>query len=212
MFPSFIDKLVICFDNSLKTLTGQVSGTGRSSPLKDFVAQESPLTRSEQAMSCRQMRINHTGEVCAQALYHAQSLFCRSQQVSQWLYRASLEEQDHLLWCQERLEELGTGASVFNPFFYSASFFMGASLSLVSDKLNLGFIRATEDLVCEHLKDQEKVLVFDKRSRVIIEQMIIDEQEHSDVAQHFGGFQFSPSFLQAMRITASLMKTTVSFC
>jgi ubiquinone biosynthesis monooxygenase Coq7 len=206
VLSSFIDKLVLSFDNSLKTLSGQVRGTGRPYPV-DENSMQSQLLESEIVISKGQMRINHTGEVCAQALYHAQSLFCRSQKISDWLLEASLEEQDHLLWCHRRLTELKTSPSIFNPFFYGASFLMGSSLSLISDKLNLGFIRATEDLVCEHLIEQKKILTFDKFSLRIISQMIIDEKQHSEAAEYFGGFQFSPFFLASMRMSASVMKT-----
>lgn len=211
MFLTLSDKLIMSFDNALQTLSGTVRGTGRKNPslkVKETVTEELSDEQLKQAQA--QMRINHTGEVCAQALYHAQMLFNQDKVIDKWLIKAAKEEQDHLIWTAERLDEMKSKQSYLNPFFYGSSFVIGAFLSALSPAVNLGFIRATEDLVCEHLERQTKYLSFDKRSQSIIQTMIKDEQEHSDSAAHYGGLSYSPMALEVMRLQASVMKVSVT--
>lgn len=211
MFFDVFDRLIISIDSSLRTLTGQVDGTGRSYPVTSrYDEQTLSFSPSQKSMSIEQLRINHTGEVCAQALYHSQMLFCRNQAVNQWLLEAAYEEQDHLLWCQRRLDELGGKPSLLNPIYYFSSYTIGAVLSVLSLELNLGFIRATEDLVCEHLHRQMDILSFDSRSKEVIAQMIVDEGQHSDTACHYGGLSYSPFTCEIMRMTSSAMKVSVA--
>lgn len=209
MFLNFLDRIIISFDNSLKTLAGKVEGTGRLYPVTEVDAMNKS-SLSKRKISIEQMRINHTGEICAQALYHSQFLFSQDIKVNDWLVHAAQEEQDHLIWCARRLDELGGRPSYLNGLFYASSYMMGATLSAMSVELNLGFIRATEDLVCEHLQRQLTTLDFDISSRQIIEAMIQDEAEHSVTAESYGGVEFSPYLYDLMRLQASFMKVVVS--
>ena len=209
MLLTILDRLIISFDNSLKTLCGSVQGTGRQYPA-DSISENQKFSLSERQISIEQLRINHTGEICAQALYHSQYLFCSDYVIRRWLLHAAQEEQDHLIWCQKRLNELDGRGSFLNPFFYLSSYLVGATFSAMSDELNLGFIRATEDLVCEHLQRQIQTLDYDPRSKKVIEQMILDEDQHGQTAAKYGGVTFSPYIYDCMRITAGFMKITVS--
>lgn len=211
MTYNFGDKLIISFDSALKTLLGNVRGTDRSCPsLDEQERQWENFSYEQNQQSIAQMRINHTGEVCAQALYHAQILLSDDENINHWLLKAAREEQDHLLWCAKRLDELDGRPSYLNPFFYSTSFLIGATLSALSPAVNLGFIRASEDLVCEHLVRQHGYILFDKTSRAIIRQMITDETEHSTQASQYGGVSYSPLSLEVMRLFSSVMKISVT--
>ena len=199
------------FDNALQTLSGTVKGTGRKNPSQELEEKKNNSLSQEQLKQAQaQMRINHTGEICAQALYHAQMLFNQDKTIDQWLITAAKEEQDHLLWTAQRLKELDSPESFLNPIYYASSFMMGAMLSMLSPAVNLGFIRATEELVCEHLERQKKYLSFDTRSQAIVQTMIEDEQHHGQSAADYGGLSYSPLALEVMRLQASVMKVSVT--
>ena len=126
------------------------------------------------------MRVNHAGEVCAQALYQGQALTAKLPEVGQQMEEAAAEEIDHLAWCEERITELGGNTSLLNPIWYAMSFGIGAGAGLISDKLSLGFVAATEDQVCEHLKIHlDQLPVNDHKSRAIVEEMLVDEERHA---------------------------------
>src|SRR5690606_34450581 len=155
------------------------------------------------------MRINHTGEVCAQALYQGQALTARLPRVRQAMEHAAEEEIDHLAWCEQRIRQLGSHTSVLNPLFYGLSFGIGASAGLISDRISLGFVAATEDQVCKHLDDHLGQLpAEDEKSRAILEQMRVDEAEHSTNAIAAGGLRFPAPIKFGMSMMAKVMTKT----
>jgi len=152
------------------------------------------------------MRINHTGEVCAQALYAGQATTAKLATVRAEMEHAADEEIDHLVWCEERLYELGSRPSILNPFFYGASFCIGAGAGLISDKLSLGFVAATEDQVCLHLdKHMAALPAQDQRSRAVLSQMHIDEAKHKQMALDSGGYEFPKPVMQVMTLVSKVM-------
>jgi ubiquinone biosynthesis monooxygenase Coq7 len=155
------------------------------------------------------MRVNHTGEVCAQALYEGQAMVAKAAHVRRALRHAAAEEEDHLSWCEERLRELHARPSVFNPLFYGASFAMGAVTGLLGDRVSLGFVHATEDRVVAHLEDHQRTLPEDDhRSLAIVEQMRVDEAEHGEAALDLGGVPFPAPVRALMAASAKLMTET----
>src|SRR5690606_15537174 len=129
------------------------------------------------------MRINHTGEVCAQALYQGQALTAKLPRVRAAMDRAASEEIDHLAWCEQRLRELGDRTSLLNPLFYGASFALGAAAGAISDRISLGFVAATEEQVCQHLEEHLHALpAQEQKSRAVLEQMLVDEKHHGTQA------------------------------
>ena len=139
------------------------------------------MNDAERAHAAGLMRVNHTGEVCAQALYEGQALTARDAAVRERLLSAAGEEADHLAWCAERLDELGSAPSVLNPVFYGASYAMGAVTGLIGDKVSLGFVEATEHQVCEHLERHLDALPDqDAKSRAIVERMHEEEARHGE--------------------------------
>ena len=152
------------------------------------------------------MRINHTGEVCAQALYQGQALTAKNAQVKAAMEHSATEEIDHLAWCEQRLKELDSHTSHLNPLFYAASFAIGAAAGAISDKISLGFVAATEDQVCEHLREHLQTLpAEDEKSRAIVQQMLEDEAEHASKAIEAGGQVFPTPVKKAMSLMAKVM-------
>ena len=152
------------------------------------------------------MRINHTGEVCAQALYSGQALTAKASRVSGAMRQAAEEENDHLAWCEQRIAELDSHVSYLNPFWYIASFATGAVGGWLGDKVSLGFVAATEEEVCHHLDSHlEKLPTNDEKSRKILAQMRIDEARHQTSALESGGLRFPRPIKQLMRFTSKLM-------
>ncbi len=157
------------------------------------------------------MRVNHTGEVCAQALYQGQALTAKLPRVRKEMEHAAAEEVDHLAWCEQRVKELGGRTSVLNPFWYGLSFGLGAAAGAVSDKVSLGFVAATEDQVCQHLKAHQTSLPEeDAKSRAIVGQMLEDEYKHGQSALQAGGYDFPFWVKRIMRATSKAM-TFVSY-
>ncbi|MEM6707477.1 MAG: 2-polyprenyl-3-methyl-6-methoxy-1,4-benzoquinone monooxygenase [Pseudomonadota bacterium] len=200
-----VDELILGFDKALRTLTGQAQ-SNRPNPAQ---AGEAPLSAAEQRHAAGLMRINHTGEVCAQALYDGQALFARDAEVRAKLEHAAQEEQDHLAWCAERLTELDAQPSVLNPVFYGASFAVGAAAALLGDRVSLGFVEATEDQVCRHLDEHlERLPIADQRSRDVLKEMRADEERHGAEALAAGGDEFPQGVKRAMRLLARVMTET----
>ena len=171
-----VDELIAQVDQALKTLTG-AHAARREYPAVDMV--DSTLSEDDARHAAGLMRVNHTGEVCAQALYEGQALTARKDEVRQTLKLAADEESDHLAWCGQRLDELGSRPSVLNPLFYAASYAMGALTGLLGDRVSLGFVEATEDQVCRHLeKHLDSLPECDERSREIVRRMHADESRH----------------------------------
>jgi len=154
------------------------------------------------------MRVNHAGEMAAQALYQGQSLTARDPRLAEKLKSASIEEADHLNWCRNRLEELDERPSLFDPLWYAGSFAIGMVAGIAGDRWNLGFLAETEHQVVRHLSSHlNKLPDNDTRSRAIVAQMKIDEQGHADLAEGLGAAQLPPPVKQAMKLTSKMMTT-----
>ncbi|WQN29169.1 2-polyprenyl-3-methyl-6-methoxy-1,4-benzoquinone monooxygenase [Stutzerimonas stutzeri] len=198
------DRLLMQADAALRTLLPFSGQPSRPSPA--LLKTETELSESETRHVAGLMRINHTGEVCAQALYQGQALTARLPQVRQAMEQAADEEIDHLAWCEQRIRQLGSHTSVLNPIFYGLSFGIGASAGLISDRISLGFVAATEDQVCKHLDDHLGQLpAGDEKSRAILEQMREDEAQHSTAAIEAGGLRFPAPVNFGMSLVSKVM-------
>ena len=199
-----IDRLLLQADTALRTLLPFSGQPHRPSPA--IVKPENPLDEQASRHVAGLMRINHTGEVCAQALYQGQALTAKLPQVRAAMEHAAEEEIDHLAWCEQRIRQLGSHPSVLNPLFYGLSFGIGAAAGLISDKVSLGFVAATENQVCKHLDEHlEQLPAGDEKSRAILEQMRIDEEHHAESALDAGGFRFPAPVRFGMSLLAKVM-------
>ncbi|WP_323815101.1 2-polyprenyl-3-methyl-6-methoxy-1,4-benzoquinone monooxygenase [Cellvibrio sp. NN19] len=207
---SLIDKVIINADRALRTLAaGSDMTCERPSPARPL--DEADLSEAERKKAAALMRVNHTGEVCAQALYQGQALTAKLPHVRAEMEHAADEEIDHLVWCQERIDALGSHTSYLNPVWYGLSFAIGAGAGLVSDKVSLGFVAATEDQVCKHLQEHlQELPIQDSRSRAVIEQMLVDEANHAQMALNAGGYQF-PLPVKGLMTLVSKVMTTASY-
>ena len=204
--PHPIDRLIVGFDHALRTLSGTVSGA-RPNPAGGISSAD--LTPDERKHAAGLMRVNHTGEVCAQALYQAQALVARDPQVRESFAAAAREEEDHLAWTQQRLAELGDRTSLANPFWYAGSFAIGLAAGLAGDRRNLGFVVETERQVEEHLSSHiDRLPAGDARSRAIVAAMRDDEVRHGTAASAAGAQQLPFPVRAVMRLTAKLMTIT----
>lgn len=204
-----VDALLINLDQAVRTLFGRPTTTGRPNPAASAPVLELPA--EEQRLAGRLMRVNHTGEVCAQALYQGQALTARLTQVRGSMERASVEENDHLAWCQERLHELGSRPSVLNPLFYAGAFAIGALAGATGDRWSLGFVAETEQQVVEHLNAYvERLPEADRPSRAILEQMKEDEAHHAANAMAAGAARL-PFPVRALMRGASKVMTGSSY-
>ena len=203
-----IDRLILSADNALRTLFGQPRTTERPNPAAPFA--DADLGEHERRHVARLMRINHTGEVCAQALYQGQALTARLPETRKRMERSAQEENDHLDWCASRLTDLGDRKSLLNPLFYAGSFAIGAAAGLAGDRWSLGFVVETERQVEDHLDEHlDQVPDYDERTRAILEQMKADEIHHAQVAKAAGGAELPGPIRAAMRLTSRLMTRTV---
>lgn len=205
---NLIDNLIINADRALRTLAaGSDMTSERPSPARPL--NEADLSEAERKKSAALMRVNHTGEVCAQALYQGQALTAKLPNVRAEMEKAAEEEIDHLVWCQERIDALGSHTSYLNPLWYGVSFAIGAGAGLVSDKVSLGFVAATEDQVCKHLQDHlQELPMSDNRSRAVVEQMLEDEARHADMALSAGGYNFPAPVKGLMTLVSKVMTKT----
>lgn len=198
------DRLLLQADAALRTLLPFSGQPFRPSPAQ--LQPEGELSAEQTRHIAGLMRINHTGEVCAQALYQGQALTARLADVRQAMEHAAEEEVDHLAWCEQRIRQLGSRPSLLNPLFYGMSFSIGALAGLVSDRVSLGFVAATEEQVCKHLDDHlEQLPDADRKSRAILEQMRSDEQQHADNALDAGGFRFPAPVKLGMTLLSKVM-------
>lgn len=205
---SFIDKLICGVDRALRTTVPGTSTAKRQRPTPSQTP-ENTLNEKESRHSAGLMRVNHTGEVCAQALYQGQALTARLPRVRQEMEQAADEEIDHLAWCEQRLKELDSHTSVLNPVWYGLSFGLGAAAGWASDKISLGFVAATEEQVCKHLRDHlERLPDDDLASRAIVQQMLTDEARHAHTALQAGGHDFPAPVKTAMSAVSRLMTST----
>ena len=201
---SALDRFIENADGVLRTLSRNANQARRESPATG--ADEATLETGQRQHVAGLMRVNHTGEVCAQALYQGQALTAQLPDVRDKMEQAAQEEIDHLVWCEERLQQLGSHTSLLNPAFYSLSFMLGAVAGLVGDKWSLGFVAATEERVCQHLEDHlQQLPEEDEKSRRILQQMLSDERRHGDLALDAGGEDFPKPVKRAMGVVARLM-------
>ncbi|HWZ74808.1 MAG TPA: 2-polyprenyl-3-methyl-6-methoxy-1,4-benzoquinone monooxygenase [Casimicrobiaceae bacterium] len=197
------DDLITGFDRALRTLTSTVTSQ-RTSPAED--RPETALSPEERRHAAGLMRVNHTGEVCAQALYSAQALLARDPEIHRRFALAAREEEDHLAWTQQRLAELGSRTSYTNPFWYAGSFAIGLVASIGGDRRNLGFVVETERQVEEHLTEHmDRLPESDARSRAIVAAMRDDEARHGASARDAGAAELPGPIRALMRATAKLM-------
>lgn len=202
---SGLDQLIVQFDQALRTLVPGSSAAQRPSPAARL--EDEAFAEAERHKVAGLMRINHTGEVCAQALYQGQALTARLPDIRQAMEHAAQEEVDHLVWCEQRLQELDSRPSALNPAWYALSFGMGAAAGLAGDKWSLGFVAETEQQVSVHLQEHlEQLPRNDARSRAILEQMLVDERIHGETAKQAGGAALPPPVKVAMTLMARLMK------
>ncbi|MFT7406074.1 2-polyprenyl-3-methyl-6-methoxy-1,4-benzoquinone monooxygenase [Zhongshania sp.] len=201
---TLLDRALMGADRSLKTLIKGSSTARRQSPAQHISSSLS--TDQDRRHVAGLMRINHTGEVCAQALYQGQALTAKNAHVKASMEHSATEEIDHLAWCEQRLHELQSHTSHLNPLFYAASFAIGAAAGVISDRVSLGFVAATEDQVCEHLREHLQTLpADDQKSRAILRQMLEDEAEHAAKAIASGGQIFPSPVKKAMSLMSKVM-------
>jgi ubiquinone biosynthesis monooxygenase Coq7 len=201
-----IDPLLISLDNALRTLSG-ASMAGRACPAPSKPP-DTPLSATERRLSGALMRVNHVGEVCAQALYQAQAISARSPALRAQMEQAAREESDHLAWTETRLRQLGSRRSLLNPLWYAGSFAIGLAAGRLGDPASLGFLVETERQVEQHLAGHlDRLPAADAPSRAIVEQMKRDEAGHADQAAAAGAAPLPAPLRWAMRGAAKVMTT-----
>ncbi len=204
---SILDQALVEFDRALRTLAAPPRehrpNPGREHP-------EASLSPSQREHIARLMRVNHTGEVCAQALYQGQSLTARMAANRLALRTAAQEEEDHLAWCQTRIQELGGRTSLLNPLWYTASLALGVLAGVAGEHWNLAFLEETERQVEGHLAAHlAQIPEADQRTRAVVEQMKTDEMGHAELARRLGAAQFPAPVKAAMKWSSRLMTRTV---
>ena len=203
----FFDRCLVQFDQALRSCVPGSSNARRISPAA--ATEEPDLNETDRHHAAGLMRINHTGEVCAQALYQGQAATAKLNDVRLSMEAAAAEEIDHLAWCEERLEQLDSRPSILNPLWYALSYGVGAAAGLAGDKWSLGFVAETEDQVCEHLGEHlEQLPENDNKSREILKTMIADEKHHEESAREAGGADLPAPIKQAMTVMSEVMKKT----
>ncbi len=202
---SGLDRILVEIERALGASLNAAPEARRPSPTVG-VAQGS-LDDGERRHAAGLMRVNHTGEVCAQALYSGQAAVARNEATRAQLLHAAAEETDHLAWCGERLEALASRPSLFNPLWYAGSFAIGAAAALIDDKTSLGFVVETERQVEAHLGEHlEKLPEADAASRAVVAQMQADEARHGMMAREAGGIELPPPIPALMRFASAVMK------
>ncbi len=205
-FISPLDHLIVGVDKALRVVGG-VAAMSRPNPGAHAI--DSELSDAERRHSAGLMRVNHVGEVCAQALYDSQANFAHTQEVRTQFEHAAREEEDHLAWCAQRLGELGSQPSVLNPLWYAGAYVMGSVAARIGDPVSLGFVVETERQVEAHLNSHLELLPQqDAKSRAIVEQMRVDEVAHANAAQAAGAASLPLPVKVAMRAMAKVMTTT----
>jgi len=204
-----LDRLIAELDHGLRVLAAHSPAAAEASPAAALP--EAELDAVERRHAAGLMRVNHSGEVCAQALYRAQALFSRDRAIQADMAAAAEEEEAHLAWCQQRLDQLDAAPSLLNPLWYGASFALGAAAGLVGERLGLGFVAATEDQVCRHLRDHlERLPADDRRSRALVARMLDDEAAHAHRAKLAGAAHFPAPVKAGMSLIAKAM-TSLSY-
>lgn len=202
-----IDRLILEFDTALRSVAGGANAQ-RPTPGSDQ-GSNAGLDAAERKHAAGLMRVNHVGEVCAQALYQAQKLVARNPEIQEMLNHSGQEEMDHLAWCETRLHELGSHTSYLNPLWYAGSFAIGLAAGLAGDKWSLGFVAETEKQVENHLESHLETLPKeDLRSRAIVDQMRLDEITHGQAAKNAGGANLPEPLQKIMQAMSKVMTTT----
>jgi len=202
-----IDRFILEFDTALRSVVGGANAH-RPIPGSD-TGIHSALDAAERKHAAGLMRVNHVGEVCAQALYQSQKLVARNPEIQEMLDHSGQEEMDHLAWCETRLQELGSHTSYLNPLWYAGSFAIGFAAGLAGDRWSLGFVAETEKQVENHLESHLETLPKeDQRSRAIVDQMRLDEIAHGQAAKNAGGANLPEPIQKIMQTISKVMTTT----
>lgn len=202
-----IDRLLGVFDNALRTVAGADTHAARPNPAQDV--EDSDLEDSERRHAAGLMRINHAGEVAAQALYLGHAAVARDPEVARHMRAAAGEERDHLKWCEQRLGELDATPSLLAPLWYAGAFAIGAASGALGDRWSLGFVAETERQVADHLHDHlERLPAGDRRSRAIVETMRAEEAAHGAEAEQRGALPLPGGVRRLMQTAATAMKRT----
>ncbi len=200
------DRLIASLDNGLRALSGTYTA-GRRTP--KAAAEPIAMSEAERRQSAALMRVNHVGEVCAQALYQSQALVSRNEQLRAHFHEAAAEEIDHLAWTRDRLRDLNSHASYLNPLWYGGAFALGALAGLAGDRVSLGFVVETERQVEQHLAGHlQRLPASDAASRAIVEQMKLDEARHAEEALAAGASELPAPVRGLMRLAAKVMTVT----
>jgi ubiquinone biosynthesis monooxygenase Coq7 len=201
---TFLDQCCINVDHALRTVFGRPPVTERANPAD--AVEDTELSDTQRRLAAGLMRVNHAGEVSAQALYQGQALTARLADVRDSMERAAMEENDHLAWCEQRVHELGDHTSYLNPLWYSGSLAIGALAGLAGDKWSLGFVAETERQVVRHLDDHlQRLPAHDAKSRAIVAQMKQDEARHATTALQAGGAQLPAPVKKLMTLMSRVM-------
>ncbi|CAE6754136.1 3-demethoxyubiquinol 3-hydroxylase [Paraburkholderia domus] len=208
----FLDELISEFDRGLRSMTG-VSRMSRPLPIpQESAAEPIELSPAERAHAAGLMRVNHVGEVCAQALYQAQKLATRSPSLRAVFNHAAIEEEDHLAWTAKRLEALDSRPSLLNPLWYTGALAIGLAAGRLGDRVSLGFMAETERQVEQHLDSHlDQLPAADRESRAIVEQMRVDEVEHGKSAMDAGGVELPFPARALMRAVSKVMTRTAYY-
>ena len=209
---NFFNNIVNELDIALKTLSDKKTGTERCYPPDPADKNTEELTQKEKDLSIQMMRINHAGEVAAQALYRGQAFVCKDPEIKEHLIQAGEEETDHLVWCKKRLDELDGKSSILNPLWYAGSFAIGAIFGSMGEKTSLGFVEETEKQVVIHLqKHLDKISPKDKETIEILKTMQADEDLHAGQANESGAEELESPTKKVMEVTAKVMTTSSAY-
>jgi len=209
---SILNNIVTELDIALRTLSDKKSGTDREYPPNSEEKNTEELSKKERGLSIQMMRINHAGEVAAQALYRGQAFVCKDPKIKEHLIHAGDEETDHLVWCKKRLDELGGKSSLLNPLWYAGSFAIGAIFGSMGEKTSLGFVEETEKQVVIHLqKHLDKISQKDKETIEILKTMQADEDLHAGQANESGAEELESPTKKVMEVTAKIMTSSSAY-
>ena len=209
---NFFNNIVNELDIALKTLSDKKTGTERCYPPEPAEKNTEELNQKEKDLSIQMMRINHAGEVAAQALYRGQAFVCKDPEIKEHLIQAGEEETDHLVWCKKRLDELDGKSSILNPLWYAGSFAIGAIFGSMGEKTSLGFVEETEKQVVIHLqKHHDKISPKDKETIEILKTMQADEDLHAGQANESGAEELESPTKKVMEVTAKVMTTSSAY-
>ena len=209
---SILNNIVNELDIALRTLADKKTGTDRKYPPEPIEKNSEELSKKEKDLSIQMMRINHAGEVAAQALYRGQAFVCKDPEIKKHLIHAGEEETDHLVWCKRRLDELGGKSSILNPIWYAGSYAIGAVCGAMGEKTSLGFVEETEKQVVIHLqKHLDKISEKDKETIEILKTMHADEDLHAGQANESGAEELESPTKKFMEVTAKVMTSSSAY-